>query len=112
MKVLALALIVVLLAIGIVGAVEDAEILQFAKGVMAGSIVDGTIISIHDDLLRGNYSLNEYDSRDPIMNAAHADWVIEALLRVIQEYPTRFSYAQAYVLDGPNVRAATIIVLK
>ncbi|MCX6678402.1 MAG: hypothetical protein NTU95_10750 [Methanothrix sp.] len=92
---------------GIASAVSDNEILQFAKGVVAGdSSIKGTVILIKNDTLVANYFLSEYDSRDPDMLVSKAEWVMDAMVKVIQEYPDRFTAVHAGVLNDQKLLAS------
>ncbi len=94
-------------------AASDYEISIFAKGVIASdSTIDGTVVTIENDSLIANYFLQEYDSKDPDMLTAKAEWVMDAMIRVIQEYPNRFSGVYVGVFDGQKLQAQETLYLK
>ncbi len=99
-----LCLAMLLLPTVAVSATPDNEILLFAKGVIASdSTIEGTVVTIDGDSLIANYFLGEYDSRDPEMLTAKAEWVMDAMINVIKEYPDRFSAVYTGVFEGQKL---------
>ena len=99
--------------VGVTSAVSDNEILQFTKGVIAGdSTIKNTVVLIENDTLVANYFLSEYDSRDNDMLVSKANWVMDAMVKVIQEYPDRFSAVHAGVFYGEKLLASDSLWLK
>lgn len=99
-KILALVSVALILAIGAVSATEDSEILQFAKGVLAGSIfTDNAVASIDGNTFIIKAQLNEYSDRKVGMIGFDLYNMASAAEKVIDQYPNRFSAAEAQLYN-------------
>jgi len=92
--------------VSISSAATDDEILIFTKGVIASdSTTEGTIITIKDNNLLATYVFKEYDSKDWDMIATRTGWIMDAMIKVIQEYPDRFSAICVGMFEGEKLLA-------
>jgi len=100
-KLTVLVSVALILAVGAVNATEDSEILQFAKGVLAGSIfTDNAVASIDSNTFIIRAQLNEYSDRKVGMIGFDLYNMASAAEKVIDQYPNRFSAAEAQLYDS------------
>ena len=106
MRLLALALAVLILVVGVVDAADDSAILQFASGVLAGSsLMDESAASIDGDMLIITSQLSEY-SDGKVGSVGYSLWnLASSAEKIIDQYPGRFKQVDLKMLDssGNNV---------
>ncbi|MDD5736023.1 MAG: hypothetical protein PHQ39_11220 [Methanothrix soehngenii] len=106
MRSLALALAVLILAVGVVDAADDSAIMQFASGVLAGSLLaDESAASIDGDILIITSQLSEY-SDGKVGSIGYSLWnLASSAEKIIDQYPGRFKQVDLKMLDssGNNV---------
>jgi hypothetical protein len=89
------AIIAFVLAIGLVNASTDEEILQFSAGVLAGeSLLNDPSISINGDNLTMDDSLNEYSSKDVSSIGFRLQEMASATDTIVKQYPDRFTMVE------------------
>jgi len=105
-------ILAILLSIGLSSATSDQEILQFASGVLAGSIFTGTAeASINNDTLVLVDKLSKYSDKDPSTIGFNLYNLISAAETVTTKYPGRFAIIEAKLYDiGGSTLIGSIVV--
>lgn len=103
MRLLALVLVTLILAIGVANAADDSAIMQFASGVLAGSLLtDKSVASIDGNTLIITNQLGEY-SDGKVGSIGFDLWnMASSAEKIIAQYPGRFKQVDLKMLNSNN----------
>jgi hypothetical protein len=100
MRLLALALATLILAVGVVDGADDSAIMQFASGVLAGSLLEDNVASIDGNTLIITSQLGEY-SDGKVGSIGFDLWnMASSAEKIITQYPGRFKQVDLKMLNS------------